>query len=1034
LQPGRSFGRTIEDDMESVRALLLTDVVDSTKLSEQLGNRAMAAVWAAHDRVARDLLRVWHGREIDKTDGMLLMFDSPSDAMNHALAYHQALARLAVPLKARAGLHVGPVILRENSPEDIERGAKPLEVEGLAKPFAARVMALAAGGQTLLSAPALAAVGGALPDATEVESHGHYRIKGLEAPVEVFEVGVRGLCSFIPPQDTDKAYRVVRVGDLWCPLRAIRNNLPGERDAFVGRTAELRALAQRLDAGTRLLTVLGPGGTGKTRLVRRYGRTWLGDWPGGVYFCDLSEAHSIDGIHSAVAIALDIPLGRAEAGLQLGHAIAGRGRCLVILDNFEQIVEHAAASLGRWLDRAVEASFVVTSRARLHMPGEEVMALHPLPLECDAVELFVLRARAQQPDFVLGNADHAAVAEVVRLLDGLPLAIELAAARVRVLSLSQLVERLADRFRLLAGTRGPAARQATLRAAIDWSWDLLRPWEQAAFAQCSVFERGFTLAAAESVLDLAAWPEAPETIDAIQALVDKSLLRSWIPAEQSRYDIEEPCFGMYLSIHEYATEKLVASGPAAQSDAEQRHERYFADFGSDEAIESLYRHGGIRRRRALALELDNLVAACRRAASRGHGDTAVAAYRAAWEVLELQGPYALGAALGDQVIALDGITPSLLIAARRTRALAAWRVGRMDDAAAWLAQALALARETQEPGWEGSVLFSLGNLRGEQGRMHEAQQFYEAALAIYREVGQHRIEGMILANLGNLHGEQSRTEAAQACYDAALKIHRQVGNRSGEGVVLGNLGNLLCDQGRMDEARASYLQALAIAREVGSRSSEGTVLGNLGSLDYEQGRTVEGRAHYEAALTIHREVGNRPVEGLVLANIGVALRDDGRMDEARAHLEAALAIHREVGNRRDEGFVLGNLGLLHSEQGRSEDARLSFEAALAAHREVGNRRHEAAVIGGLADLLVRQGQVAEALEMLGEGEAILRQVADLMELAKLLCIRGHAELKRGAIAAARRALDEAESLAATTGAGPDSTLRRAIVQLMAAIG
>ena len=1014
------------------RALLFTDVVDSTLQVEQLGDARAAQLWAEHDRRARDLLVRHHGREIDRTDGFFLLFDVTLDALRYALDYHEAMAAMA--LRSRVGLHVGPVTLRENSAQDIARGAKQLEVEGLAKPFAARVMALAAGGQTLLSASARAALGAALPDATEIESHGHYRVKGVETPVEVFEVGVRGRSSFTPPQDTDKAYRVVRAGDLWCPLRTIRNNLPGERDAFVGRAAELRALAQRLDAGARLLTVLGPGGTGKTRLVCRYGLTWLGDWPGGVYFCDLSDARSIDGIHAAVAIALGIPLGRAEAGLQLGHAFAGRGRCLVILDNFEQVVEHAPASLGRWLDRAVEASFVVTSRARLHLPGEEVMTLDPLPLEGDAVELFVLRARAQQADFVLGDSNRAAVAEVVRLLDGLPLAIELAAARTRVLSPAQLVERLSDRFRLLAGARGAAARQATLRAAIDWSWDLLTPWEQAAFAQCAVFERGFTLAAAESVLDLRAWPEAPQTLDAIQALVDKSLLRSWIPAEQARYDIEEPCFGMYLSIHEYATEKLVASGAAAQGDVEQRHERYFAGFGSDEAIESLYRHGGIRRRRALALELDNLVAACRRAAGRRHGDTAVAAFRAAWEVLDLQGPYALGAALGEQVLALDGITPSLLIAARWTRALAAWRAGRKDDAAAWLAQALALARKTHERRREGSVLFSLGNLHGEQGRMDEAQQFYEAALAIHREVGQQRIEAVILGNLGNLHGEQSRTEAARTHYDAALAIHREIGNRNGEGVVLGNLGNLLCDQGRMDEARASYLQALAIAREVGSRSSEGGVLGNLGTLDYEQGRMDEARAHFKAALAIHREVGNRPVEGLVLANIGVAYRDQGRMDEARAHLEAALAIHREVGNRRDEGFVLGNLALLHREQGRWDDARLNFEAALAAHREVGNRRHEAAVIGSLADLLLRQGQVAEALVMLGEGEAILRQVADLMELAKLLCIRGHAELKQGSLDAARRARDEAESLAATTGAGPDSALRRAIAQLHAAIG
>ena len=240
----------------------------------------------------------------------------------------------------------------------------------------------------------------------------------------------------------------MRAGDLWRPVREVRHNLPAERDAFVGRAAELRALAQRLDAGARLLTVLGPGGTGKTRLVRRYGWTWLGDWPGGVWFCDLSEARSLDGIYFAVALALDVPLGKDDPGVQLGHAIAGRGRCLVILDNFEQVVEHAPATLGRWLDRAAEAAFVVTSRERLHLPGEESLPARAAAAGQRTRSSCSPRAPARSgPDFVLGDANRAAVAEVVRLLDGLPLAIELAAARVRVLSPAQIVERLRDRFR-----------------------------------------------------------------------------------------------------------------------------------------------------------------------------------------------------------------------------------------------------------------------------------------------------------------------------------------------------------------------------------------------------------------------------------------------------------------------------------------------------------------------------------------------------------------------------------------------------------
>ena len=972
-------------------ALLFTDVVDSTLVIERLGDARAAKVWAEHDRRARELLTRHGGREIDHTDGFFLLFDDPVAAARYALAYHRALADLA--LNARAGLHVGPVTLHENAPDDIARGAKRTEVEGLAKPLAARVMALASGGQTLLTAAARTALGDPLPEGAEIESHGHYRFKGIAAPIEIFELGVRGFARFSPPQDADKAYRVVRAGDLWHPVREVRHNLPAERDAFVGRTAELGALALRLDAGARLLTILGPGGTGKTRFVRRYGWSWIGDWPGGVYFCDLSEARSLDGVFFAVASALDVPLGKDNPAVQLGHAISGRGRCLIILDNFEQVLEHAPATLGRWLDRAADAAFVVTSRERLHLSGEEIFAIEPLPLDREAIDLFAARARAQRPDFVLGDANRAAVTEVVRLLDGLPLGIELAAAWVRVLSPAQLVERMRDRFHLLAGARGGAGRQATLRAAIDWSWDLLTLWEQAALAECTVFEGGFTLAAAEAVLDLSAWPDAPPTIDAVQALVDKSLLRTWVPAAQGRFDIQEPYFGMYISIREYAADKLKASGPEAERAGEERHGRYFSAFGTDEALAALSRDGGVRRHRALALELDNLVAACRRAVRRSDGETAVATYRAAWEVLELQGPYALGVALGAQVLALNGIDAPLRAAALVTRAAASRRAGHMDEAGTWLAQALALSRETNDRSRQGSILGSLGFVRREQGRMEEARGHFEAALVIHREVGNRAAEGAILSGLGNLHHQQGRMEEAGACFGAALHIYREVGNRRAEGNVLNDLGLPYYDQGQLETALA----------------------------------------HYEASLAIHREVGNRRSEGIVLSNLGLVHSEQGRAEEARAHFDRALATHREVGNRRSEGNVLHNLGNLQRDEGRVEEAQAYYEASLAIHREVGNRREEGSVLGCRGNLLAQQGQVSEAREALRAGEALLREVGDRLELARLLCTRGQIEVAAGDLDVARVALAESETAAAAIGARPDSALCREIAELRAAL-
>ena len=971
----------------SERALLFTDVVDSTRLVERLGDARAAEVWTAHDRRARDLLARHRGREIDRADGFFLLFDEARDAAAFTLGYRNAIADLG--LVARVGLHVGPVTLRENTAADIARGAKPVEVEGLAKPLAARVMALAGGGQCLLTAAARDALADALPAGARIAGHGHYRLKGINDPVEVFELGAGAGPAFTPPADGDKAYRVVRSGDVWLPVRDVRHNLPAERDTFVGRTAELRALAERLDAGARLVTVLGPGGTGKTRFVRRYGWTWLGDWPGGVYFCDLSEANSLHAIHFAVGAALAVPLGRDDPAVQLGHAIAGRGRCLMILDNFEQVVGHAAATVGAWLDRAPDAAFVVTSRERLHLPGEEVFQVEPLPVEAEGVELFALRARAQRPDFVLNDATRPAVAEVVRLVDGLPLAIELAAARVRVFSPAQLVLRMRDRFAILAGARGVATRQATLRAAIDWSWDLLAPWEQDAFAQCAVFEGGFTLEAAEAVLDLSSWPEAPPAMDAIQTLADKSLLRTWVPVESGRYDIDEPFFGMYLSIREYAAGKLDARGAAARRAAEARHGVHFAGFGSDEATDALFLHEGIRMRRALALELDNLVAACRRAVARGDGTVAAGALRVACYILELTGPYALGVALGQQVLSMEGLDAQWRARALTAHAMALRRTGRADESGTAFEEALALHRRMGDRYREAFVLLSLGNLRRDQGRIDEARSLQEHALGLTREIGYRRVEGQALGNLGIIHAQQGRLPEARIHFERALAIHREVGNRYIEGIDTSNLGNVCRESGCFEEAKPCYERALAIDREVGNRRDEGIVTANLGLLCVDLARPEEARTRFDAALAIAREVGDRWFEGYVLGILAGVLREQGRVEEAIAQCEHALRLHREVGNRHQEGVVLGTLGAL----------------------------------------LAMRGRFAEARDALREGDGLLRDVGAGLARATLLSESASVEAAAGDLLAANATLATATRVLEDLGVGLDSEVGRRVTAL-----
>ena len=941
--------------MSETRALLLTDIVDSTEIAGRLGDEAAAALNAAHDRAARDLLRVWGGREIDKTDGLLLLFDSAADAAGYAVAYHRALAALSIPLTARAGLHVGAVTLCANDAADVARGAKPLEVHGIAKPTAARVMALALGGQTLLTAAAREAL---RETASHVHSHGFWRLKGVPEPMELFELR-DSATGFTPPPDTDKVYRVIRGSPLWLPVREIRHSLPAERDAFVGRAEPLAELERRIDAGARLVSILGMGGTGKTRLATYFAWSALGEFPGGAWFCDLSQARDVNGIVHAVAQGLEVPLGKEDPVEQIGHAIAARASCLVILDNFEQVARHAEETLGHWLDRAAQARFIVTSREVLGLPGEEALALAPLPV-ADAVTLFTRRALAAKYDFAPNDEDQAAIPKLVKLLDGLPLAVELAAARVRVMAPRMLLSRMDQRFRLLTVSGGRHDRQATLRTTFDWSWDLLSHAERAALAQLSVFDGGFTIESAEAVLDLADEGAAQWPVDLLQSLVDKSLVRS---VSDSRFD-------MLRSVQDYAAEHLrtpgrfEGSGPAAMAAAQARHVGYFASID----VKAATANG--------CVELDNLVTACRRAVAGGEPSAAVATLERAWMALELHGPVPVAIELAALVHDMPAHAASGL--ARTARVL-------------------------------GAAHYSAGNTV-------EAKKQFDAAFEAAQRAGDAATSGQLHVDLGKIAAAEGASQAARDHFARAIETAQEMAAPVIECAARNGLGSLCVDLGQFDEARTHYQGALAIARDVGDRHWEGGLLGNLGNVHAALGRFEQARADYEAGLDAVREVGDRRWEGNALSNLGLLNFQQERPGEAHAQFEAALRIARDIGHRRLEGTALCNLGIARQALQQDGPARESFEAAIAVAQTVGDRHTQGQARGYLGLLLARQGEFDAARDHLATGAEMLRATSSHFDLGLLLCARAEAELLGGDGRAAREALDASAAIAAAIGA------------------
>lgn len=926
-------------------ALVFTDVQGSTKLWDRHTD-VMRAALEVHDRLMRDAIAKHGGYEV-KTEGdsFMVAFASGLAAVRWCLDVQLALADAPWPeallaedlasvehtqegqvlrrgLRVRMGVHAGDPVTKQ----DPVTGR--MDYFGPSVNRAARVGSSGHGGQIVVSERIWKQISGELDglDAVAVDL-GTHRLKDLESAEHLWQVLPRrfGARSF-PPLKT---------------LDARKTNLTPHPTPFVGREADLGALRSLFAAGERLVTLTGPGGTGKTRLSMRYAAVHLDDFPGGAWFIDLTEARTLDGVSAAVGRALNVPLttGRTSADTldQLARAIAGLGRVLLVMDNFEQVVAHAPDTLKRWMDAAPEARFLVSSQERLRLPGESLYELTPLSVpedpraaaESEAVQLFVQRAQAVRRDYVLGEQDVPLVAQIVRELDGIPLAIELAAARMGVLSAAKLLERLPRRLDLLAGARRDAtSRQATLRGAIDWSWSLLRPYEQDALAQASVFHGGFTLEAAEEVLDLSAHAQAPWSLDAVQALRDKSLLRAWEPPETPG----ELRFGMYSNIREYAAEKLAASG--SEDRANRRHATWALRYGGALA-NAVYGKDGTSQLRRLALETDNLVAVFLRACAVEpptveSATDAIECVRILDPVLSTRGPYGSHLEWLDLALcraASAAIPPERRASVLGLRARARRLRGQMQDALADLAEAEPLA------GADGGLLASLLSekawLLHLQGRSDEARALLGRAIELSRSSGNRRAESEALKRQGAMLHEAFASAEALESYRLATEVARRSGDRWGEAETIANTGIVLRRLGRLGEARESYEEALALQREAGNRAAEGTLLGNIAGLLLELGDYDAAERRYAEAIAIQKQVGNARSQAFFVGNSGILEHLRGRYEAARRNAERASSSFRDLGESGYEALYSAYRGAAEAALGDIGAARASFEAARA---------------------------------------------------------------------------------------------------------
>ena len=570
-----------------VVTLLFTDVEGSTRAWEIHGERFAAAL-QCHEEIVRAAVRA-HGGFLVKGAGDAFMV-AFSDAAAAVLCAERALAEIEVEnreggafasvggLRVRIGIHTG-----EPQCRDRDYFGPPVN-------RAARICDAGHGGMALVSEAAWAHASAGLPAEITFLDLGSHRLKDLGEPEHL-----RAVRSPRLPPHSDRPLRT---------LDALPQNFPAQLTTFVGRSRELAEIGRLLrESANRILTLTGVGGCGKTRLALQAAAESLQEFPGGVWFVDLSGVRTADGFAPAVAIALGLDLPPGADPLARCVEFLRDRRTLLILDNFEQVVE-AADQVVALAQRCPGLRCLVTSREVLRVAGEREVPVEPLSMEdgeegsSEALELFAERCRAARPGFELTPDQIPAALEICRRLDGIPLAIELAAARVRAMSVQEVLARLSTSLDFLASARRDLPpRQRTLRGAIEWSHELLTDEERAFLATLAVFHGGWTLEAAEAI------SEAPDALDLLFSLRDKSLVRSSELSGQTRY-------GMLGTIREFAVARLDATGQAPVLRA--RHARTYLSV-AEELAESLAA-GGERARAAMAgfaSELDNLLGAWR---------------------------------------------------------------------------------------------------------------------------------------------------------------------------------------------------------------------------------------------------------------------------------------------------------------------------------------------------------------------------------------------------------------------------------------
>lgn len=964
--------------------LVFTDIEKSTRVLQALGE-GYEAVLMEHQKLVRSALARYDGHEVETAgDSFFLAFADAHAAVAFAVDVQKVVLNHPwperAPLRVRIGIHTGTPALVHG------------QYVGLDVHRAARISSAGHGGQIILSAATHDLIEADMLDGVALRDLGMHRLKDLQAWEHIYQVMQADLPAVFPPLQS---------------LDTLPNNLPRKLTSFIGREREIGEVKHALASST-LLTIVGAGGAGKTRLALQVAADMLASCLHGAWVVELAPVTDPAQIAQAAAAALGI---REYPGLTLRDSLIeylGSRELLLLLDNCEHLIGGVSEFVEAVVSSAPRVRILCTSREPLGISGERLWRIPSLTLptlgrridisslsQNEAVRLFVERAGAVSLAFELTEATAPTVARICVRLDGIPLAIELAAARVRVLSVQQIAARLDDRFRLLAGgSRTALPRQQTLQAAMDWSYDLLTDQERALLRRLSVFAGGWTLEAAEAIgADDAA--DAEPVLDLLTHLVDKSLV-----------EVESgtaPRYRLLETVRQYAREKLAAAGEAPRF--RTRHREWFLSLAETGArfLQGPQQKPWLDR---LDGERDNFRAALDWAIE-DDPDRALALTAALWRWSYLHGYLSIGAELTERVLrAAPGPTPTRAEALNGAAVLTN-AIGNYARAEELATETIALAHIFGDIARTASGRLVQATAALGQGDFARAGSLAEQALAGFRSAGDRWGQALAVSVLGDQALNRGEYEHAVQLYEDSVAIFREVGDAWGVAHSQRGSGYAARLQGDYDLAVSLQAASLAQARELGDKTGIGYSLVQLGFLQWRQGDYDRAAAVLDESLAVFREAGNHRGVADALSVLGLVEEYQGHHERAAEIITDSLEMYRSLGSRFGVASVTGTMGRVALHEGNARRALTLAEESVALFRELGDRRGTATSLRLMGEALVYLDETERAGRAAEESLALFRELGDRWAI-------GYALRLLAGIAVARKEYTDAHAWYAET--------------------